>query len=106
MIGIVSLLDSQLILFDSFNEKSSLVIEDLIINNTPYFYDDSIFNITEWDAAKLLDLPSMNLWYKKPTEIMKMIESLCNSFFGTFLVQADGKFTIKIRDLEKERENK
>ncbi len=77
------------------------VIEDILLNHTPFFYDESIFNIDEWEKTKNSTLPPISLYLDEPKKIMDIIGTLGKSFFGTFIIQGDGKKTIKKRDVLK-----
>lgn len=78
------------------------IIEDILFNYTTLFFDDSLFNIVDWNYVKSLSLPNINLYLEKQSTLIDIIVDICKSLFCSFIVQADGRYTLKIRDVEKE----
>lgn len=62
-------------------------------------YNGTNYDQTEWDAAKSHSLyNSVGVWLDEPTEIIEVIEGLCNSIGGNFIRKDNGKYTFRITD--------
>ena len=62
-------------------------------------YSNDFFNVAEWSAAKAV-APNVTLIIleESPEEVKSVIESICASVFGLFIIQADGRYSFKMID--------
>ena len=62
-------------------------------------YSTDYFDTTEWDAATLLvDNVTINNDPDDLPQVVDLIELICKSVFGEFIINADGKYTFKVID--------
>jgi hypothetical protein len=71
------------------------IIVDLLDNYLGVTYSSDTYNTTEWTAASTYNVAK---WIKKKMDIIKVIEEICLSNFGHFIVQGDGKYTYRETD--------
>jgi len=62
-------------------------------------YNETYFNTTDWDAAKAAcGNVTIQMETDKTAEPIKLIEDICASIFGLFIVQPDGRYSFKLID--------
>lgn len=75
------------------------IIEDLLSTYLAITYDSTNYDQTEWEAAEADDLVNdIGIWIDDPTEIIEIIEGICNSYAGNFIRKDNGKYTFRITD--------
>ena len=72
------------------------VIKDILVNHTAVAFTSDFFNTTEWNAATALvkDI-SISI---EDTDIIDVIEEVCNTVQGSFKIQSDGLYTFKLHN--------
>ena len=72
------------------------VIKDILVNYTAATFTTDFFNTTEWNAATALvkDI-SISI---EDTDIIDVIEEVCNTVQGSFKIQSDGLYTFKLHN--------
>lgn len=101
----INIIDSRKQLSDSVayycDGKNALdAIFDLLkLKYNTLTYSDSFFNTTEWNTAKAL-VPNVTIIVldDAPEPIISIIEKICASVFGMFIIQPDWKFSFKMID--------
>ena len=78
-------------------ENALDVIVDILDDYAGVTYSADTFDTTEWAAAQAL-VYDVGLFVSKQKSIVNLIEDICTSVAGSFLVQNDGKYTFKITD--------
>jgi len=85
----------------SCTDKNALdaIVELLQLQFTNLVYNSSTFNTTNWDAATLL-APNITLVgdADNPLKIIDIIEQICVSVFGNFIIDPDGRYNFKLID--------
>jgi hypothetical protein len=77
-------------------DKNALeAIEELLLTNYGIAYNQVYYDVDQWEAMKLLAY-NVTLNYTKETEVIKIIEEICASIFGLFIVLVDGRYSFKI----------
>lgn len=72
------------------------VIKDLLLNYTPALFTTDFFNTTEWNVATaLVDDISV---FIEDSNIIDVIEEICNTVQGSFKIQSDGLYTFKLHN--------
>ncbi|GAG11412.1 unnamed protein product, partial [marine sediment metagenome] len=77
------------------------IIADLLLIYDGKAFIDDYFDTTTWDSVKI-GLADTALSIAKPIVLIKAIIMLTRSFFGTFKLNGEGKFTMLILDLTAE----
>lgn len=82
-------------------DKNALdaIVELLQLAGIYLVYNDVYFNTTAWEIAKAL-VPNITITMKENSteEVIKMIEDICTSVFGLFIIESDGRYSFKIID--------
>lgn len=78
-------------------ENGMDIIQELFLMYTDFPYNSDVFNISEWETAKL---KAVDLCYflNEEKKMIDVIEELSFSLQAIFFVQNDGKFTDRIYD--------
>lgn len=77
------------------------IIEDLIDYYLDIPYIDYFYNTDNWDVTKV-GLPEIALGLDKTQTLADIIGKITLSILGSFVIDADGKFNIKLVDITKE----
>ena len=86
------------ITYSSAGAKNALdTIKDILTTYFPLVYNTTYFNTTAWDAATAL-VDEVDIDMQEPVAAINVIEQICTSVFGLFIVDKDGKFSFKIVD--------
>lgn len=93
---------SKSIAYSCVNKNALTVIEELISDNYDILYNLNNYNIANWEVAKLL-VPNItiNIGPGKAITDMKIqeiIEMICSSLLGVFIINKEGKFDFKLID--------
>ncbi len=77
-------------------------IVEVLVNNYGVVYSNNYFDLTEWAAAQAL-VPNItiNIAANKDMDDIPtndLIELICSSVFGMFIINSDNKYTFKIVD--------
>ena len=85
---------------DSYIQKALDVLEDILSVYLGITYNSTNYDTTEWAAAEADDLNNnIGIWIDEPTEIIEILELVCNSVKGNFIRKdEDGKYTFRITD--------
>lgn len=83
--------------YSCVNKNALEVIEELINTNYGIQYNSLLYNVTNWETMKLL-VSNVTINTQEATPIIDLIELICNSIFGVFIIDADGKFDFKLID--------
>jgi hypothetical protein len=86
---------SKAITYSCTNKNALEAIEELLLDNYGVAYNTVYYDITQWEIAKALAY-TVTLNYTKETEVIKIIEDICASIFGLFIVEVDGRYSFKI----------
>jgi len=78
-------------------QNALATIQDILTTYFPIVYNSTYFNTTEWAAAQAL-VDDVVIDMQEPQPAIEVIEYICASVFGLFLVDPDGKFTFKVID--------
>lgn len=70
-------------------------IEELLELSYGIEYNGLYYNTTEWETAKP-SAESVTIDQQTAESVIETIESICNSTFGLFVVDPDGKYSFKI----------
>jgi hypothetical protein len=93
---------SKSVTYSCTNKNALEVIEELLSINYFYPYTSDYYDITNWEAAKALaPNATIDIGVGKTITDMKVqeiIEMVCSSSFGSFLIDKDGKFSFKMID--------
>jgi len=79
------------------NTNALDLILSILENNFSAVYNDTYFDTTAWNAAQAL-VENVTVNMQEPAPAIEVIEKICESVFGLFLITADGKYTFKIVD--------
>lgn len=71
------------------------VIKDLIVSFFEERYTGEAFDTVRWDAQTLL-AKDVALFVSDATPVISLIEQVCDSIFGSFLVTDDGRYSFQI----------
>ena len=82
-------------------ENALDVIEDLIEIYTGIIYTSDFYNTTDWDALKTT-MPNIGLYVKNNKMLKSVIGDIAHTILGTFIIEGDGRFNMKVVDLTKE----
>jgi len=75
------------------------IIKDILSVYADVTYNSTNYNTTEWETSETHDLANdIGLFVDEETEISELIEMICTSVLGYFIVQSDGKYTFRILD--------
>jgi len=86
---------SKVVTYSCTNKNALTAIEELLLDNYAVAYNTVYYDITQWEIAKALAY-TVTLNYTKETEVIKIIEDICASIFGLFIVEVDGRYSFKI----------
>jgi hypothetical protein len=86
---------SKAVTYSCTNKNALEAIEELLLDNYGINYNNVFFNTTQWEIAKGIAY-TVTLNYTKETEVIKIIEDICASIFGLFIVEVDGRYSFKI----------
>lgn len=89
-------IDDSLVLIDNPMD----IIVDLLLIYLDKVYSSDFYNITEWEAART-GLPPIGLCISKQKQLIDIIGQITNSILGTFTIQGNGLYTMKLVDLTK-----
>ena len=75
------------------------IIKDILSVYAGIDYNSDNYDTTEWASATSHDLANnIGVFIDSDIEISKVIEQICNSVFGFFVVLDDGRYSFKIID--------
>lgn len=81
------------------NKNALLAIEEIMTSAYSTPYNSTYYNTSEWNIAKaLVDNVTIILDSTKLPDIITLIEKICVSVFGVFIIQPDGKYSFKLID--------
>ncbi len=60
-------------------------------------YNSTFYDTTEWAIAQAT-APTVTISMQKPDDVINIIQGICLSCFGTFIVNADGRYNFKSID--------
>jgi len=81
--------------FDWTNKNALTIIEQAITLAYPTItYTSTYYNTTVWDAAKAL-APNISVDMVNEATVTEVIERICLSIFGEFVVDGDGRYSFK-----------
>jgi hypothetical protein len=74
-----------------------VIYELLLLNNPSINYSGTYFNVTQWELTREL-VPNISIYMEltDTEEISSLIEKVCTSSFGLFIIQPDGLYTFKV----------
>ena len=79
------------------NSNALDVITHILASYYGLYYNSSLYNTAEWEIARLL-CSNVTINMQNPEDTISVIEQICNSVFGLFIVKGDGKFSFKVVD--------
>jgi hypothetical protein len=86
--------------YTCINKNALDALFDLLQLYSNIIYNNTFFNVAEWDIAKAL-APNVTISMDTDTstdEIINFIEGICRSCFGLFIIQPDMKYSFKMID--------
>ena len=91
---------SKKILYSCTDTNALTAIEEILFNAYNFRVTSVYYDLTIWNASKLL-APNITIDISEEgdeTEVIDLIENICNSCFGFFDISPEGKFTFKFID--------
>jgi hypothetical protein len=70
-------------------------IQNILLANYDIAYDTTYYNMVEWEDARS-KAANVTITATSAQSTIDLIEGICRSIFGIFIVDKDGKFTAKI----------
>jgi len=92
--------------FNGYTDGSTLIenpldiIEDLLEIYSNTIYSSDFYNTTDWDVLRST-LDDINLFVQNGKTLKEIIGDIAHSILGTFIVEGDGRFNMKVVDLSK-----
>jgi hypothetical protein len=83
------------ILYSCTNLNALEAIEEILLDNYGIPYNGLYYNMTKWEADRAI-ANNVTINMQKEDEAIKVIQSICESTFGMFGVDPDGKYTFRI----------
>ena len=77
------------------------IIEDLLLTYTDTLYNDTYFNLTNWEAVKSSVTTEIGLGLIESEDLIDVIGRISQSVFGSFITGGDGRFDFKVVDNSK-----
>jgi len=77
------------------------IIEDLLWYYADEPYNSDVFNTVEWEEARTAITSVGTIYIKESRGLINIITDITQSVMGTFVKEGDGRFNIKLVDLEK-----
>lgn len=88
---------------DTYLQNPLDIIADILAVFLLIIYDTTNYNTTEWVAARAHDLANnIGLFIDDEMEICEIIEKICGSITGNFIIMDDGKYTYRILNVDQE----
>lgn len=72
-------------------------IVEILTAAYPVEYTSTFFDITAWEEASLL-VPDITIDMQEQEPVIDVIQNICASIFGLFLITPEGKYSFKIVD--------
>lgn len=85
------------ITYSCINKNSLEVIEEILNTNYLIPFNSFFYNTTNWNYVKTL-VSNVTINTQELTPIIDIIEMICNSNFGVFIIDSEGKFDFKVID--------
>ena len=87
----------------STTDSATNVIRDILVDNFSAVYNDTYFNTTSWSvAATLAEDVTLDMVDASANSVtrpaIEVIEQICLSTFGLFIIDPDGRYNFKIVD--------
>jgi len=79
------------------NKNALDAIVEILVSAYSVIYNETYFDTTAWAAAKA-NAPNITIDMKKPGAVIDLIEDICASTFGLFLIGPDNRYSFKIVD--------
>jgi hypothetical protein len=82
------------------NKNALEAIQELLLNNYAINYDSIFYNTTAWEVAKAL-VNNITIDMEESEEespVIDIIENICSTVFGLFILETDNKVSFKIVD--------
>lgn len=76
------------------------IIEDLILIYNNILYSSDFYNTVDWDALRPT-LPNIALYVHNSSMLKNIIGDIAHTILGTFIIEGDGRFNMKVVDLTK-----
>lgn len=83
---------------DTLIDNPMDIIEDLLSIYADIPYDSDNFNTTAWNTLRASDDTQVALYVKEEKTLISILTSLAQAMLGTFIVEGDGRFNIKVFD--------
>lgn len=75
------------------------IIKDMLQVYASIEYNSNYYNTDEWEEARSNNLANdIGIFIGEDMPLSDVIEKICNSVFGNFIVQRDGRYTFRIVD--------
>jgi hypothetical protein len=89
---------SKSVYYSCISKNALTAIEEILYDNYGIAYNSASYKTTTWDVVKA-SAPSITISYtSSPIDTISLIEEICKSIFGIFIVESDGKFNFKVVD--------
>lgn len=72
-------------------------IRDILVTEFSATFNDTFFNTTAWNTAQAL-VEDVTVNMQEPAPAIDIIQDICTSVFGLFIIDPDGRYSFKIVD--------